>query len=212
MPLALVYFDRSGRLYTTQSPYLAMSTEPQNDTPATETINLGTGNEPLNIDVVHVGIFKDGEQVAGGEVNLTGYAGADLDISQLGKHLGRVDLTAMTAEAPTSIPPGTTLILDQPMKYVYTPHPHSPEGRVDRLEEIMGKLFELMIEGEAKQEKATDHASLGMFAVLPRVKEEKSYPERLKELFTEYQTYLAEVKASDVYRRYVPLAAGPVRF
>jgi hypothetical protein len=130
----------------------------------------------------------------------------------LGKQLGRVDMTAMTGAAPTSLPPGTTLLMTEPMKLTYRPHPHSPEGRVDRMEEILSKLFELIIEGESQQAKDIDTASLGVMAFIGLPKDENTYPKRLKELYTEYQTHLEEVRASDVYRRYIPLAAGPVRF
>lgn len=122
-------------------------------------------------------------------------------------------ITRNTAAPSLPLDGITTLSISElPPKVAYVPHPHSVEGRVDRMEEILTKLFGLMIKGESKQTKDINMASLGVVAMLSAPKTEQTYPERLKELQDEFLRHLAEVKASDEYRRYVSPHSDPIRF
>lgn len=90
----------------------------------------------------------------------------------------------------------------------YTPHPHSPEGRLDRLEETLVQLLSAMADGENSQQKDIDAIGIGMpiLRIGSKIqrRQEVSYSERLLQILNEYKAFREEVLKSNRYRTVLP--------
>lgn len=92
----------------------------------------------------------------------------------------------------------------EPMKYHYTVHQHSVEGRLDKLEDSFAKLLALMVKGEDKQDQETKSAALGGGIGFGK----SDYVKQLGELLQDYTQFQTEMKVSDRYRQ-TTISSGP---